>query len=138
MFESSADALVNAVNTVGVMGAGIALEFKKRYPKNFSEYKTACDKKEFKTGSILMVNENDGKTIINFPTKKHWVNDSNYEYIKSGLRALKKELEKGSIKSIALPPLGCELKGLKWPKVKKLIKRELGSLEIIINVYEPQ
>ena len=83
MFESDADALVNTVNTVGVMGAGVALAFKKQYPKNFSEYKIACDNGELKTGSILVVKENDGKTIINFPTKQHWKNGSEYEYIES-------------------------------------------------------
>ncbi len=138
MFESDADALVNTVNTVGVMGAGVALAFKKQYPKNFSEYKIACDNGELKTGSILVVKENDGKTIINFPTKQHWKNGSEYEYIESGLKALRNELDKGNIRSIAIPPLGCGLGGLQWTKVKEMIEKELGSSETIINVYEPQ
>ncbi len=138
IFESDADALVNAVNTVGVMGGGIALEFKNRYPNNFSVYKQACDKGELKTGDILVVKENDGKTIINFPTKEHWKNPSQYEYIASGLIGLKEKIKEHNIRSIALPALGCGLGGLMWDKVKSMIESELKNVDADIYVYEPK
>lgn len=138
IFESNAQALVNAVNTVGVMGKGIALEFKNRYPENYTVYKTACDKGTLKTGSVLAVTESDGKTIINFPTKAHWKDASKNEYIVEGLIALKYKIVQLNIDSIALPALGCGLGGLKWENVKTFIETELSGINADIYVYEPQ
>ena len=138
IFESKAEALVNAVNTVGVMGKGIALEFKNRYPENYKMYKAACDKGTFKTGSVLVVVESDGKTIINFPTKAHWKDASKIEYIAEGLIALKHKIAELNLASVALPALGCGLGGLKWEIVKVAITKELSSSDAEIYVYEPQ
>jgi O-acetyl-ADP-ribose deacetylase (regulator of RNase III) len=138
IFDSKADALVNAVNTVGVMGKGIALEFKNRYPENYKVYKSACDKGTLKTGYVLVVTESDGKIIINFPTKAHWKDASKYEYIEDGLKDLRNKIEEQSLKSIAIPALGCGLGGLKWDVVKVMIEIALGNIETDIYVYEPQ
>ena len=138
IFESNTQALVNAVNTVGVMGKGIALEFKNRYPENYKVYKAACDKGALKTGSVLVVTESDGKTIINFPTKVHWKDASKNEYIVEGLIAVKHKIVELNLESIALPALGCGLGGLKWEIVKTFISTELGSINADIYVYEPQ
>lgn len=137
IFESDAEALVNAVNTVGVMGKGIALEFKNRYPVNYEMYKAACENKMLKTGMVLAVRESDGKTIINFPTKAHWKDASKYEYIIEGLKSLSHKIEEFKLNSIAMPALGCGLGGLKWANVRSLIVCELGRSNADIYVYEP-
>jgi O-acetyl-ADP-ribose deacetylase (regulator of RNase III) len=140
LLNSEAEALVNTVNTVGVMGKGIALQFKNRFKQNYKIYKEACDKGTFDTGQVLVVKENDlsrSRTIINFPTKKHWRGNSKYEYISSGLKALKKSLTEHNIASVAIPPLGCGNGGLDWDKVRNLIESELTDLAIDIYVYEP-
>lgn len=137
IFESKAQALVNAVNTVGVMGGGIALEFKNRFPKNYQQYKKQCEERTFRTGNLICVNEND-KVIINFPTKEHWKNPSEYTYIETGLSVLKKYISENKIASIAIPALGCGLGGLQWKKVKPMIEeslKEITSTEIY--VFEP-
>jgi len=138
IFDSNAKAIVNAVNTVGVMGKGIALEFKNRYPHNYASYKKACDNGEFKIGTVLSIKENDGKIVINFPTKKHWKEVSQYQFIELGLNALKENIKEQNIKSIAIPALGCGLGGLKWDVVKELIQTELSNIDLDIYVYEPQ
>lgn len=135
IFDSDAEALVNAVNTVGVMGAGIALEFKKRFPQNFDTYKGVCNKNALSIGDILIFKE--GKTIINFPTKAHWRDNSEYSYIQSGLKTLKTKLIELEIGSVAIPALGCGLGGLDWAIVKKMIVDELSDCDICIHVYEP-
>lgn len=135
IFDSDAEALVNAVNTVGVMGKGIALEFKKRFPKNFEIYKGVCDANMLSIGDILIVE--DGKTIINFPTKIHWRDNSKYEYIQSGLRNLREELKDLNISSVAIPALGCGLGGLDWEIVKKMFIDELNDCDVSFHVYEP-
>jgi len=135
IFDSNAEALVNAVNTVGIMGKGIALEFKKRFPKNFEIYKGVCDANMLSIGDILIVH--DGKTIINFPTKIHWRDKSKYEYIQSGLRNLREELKDLNITSVAIPALGCGFGGLDWKIVKKMIVDELNDCDTCFYVYEP-
>lgn len=141
LLEASTEALVNTVNTVGVMGKGIALQFKKEYPANFRVYAKACKDKSFKTGELLVVkdrNINGEKLIINFPTKAHWRGKSKYEYIVSGLKDLQKVITEKQIKSIAIPPLGCGNGGLDWLKVKTLLEQFLGELkEVEILIYEP-
>lgn len=141
ILQSEAQALVNTVNTVGVMGKGIALQFKEAFPYNFKIYKEACKSNSFHTGQILAVwDENlvqGRKLILNFPTKAHWRNPSKYEYISSGLEAMKEVMVEQKVESVAIPPLGCGNGGLEWSKVKDLIEKALGELEIDIFVFEP-
>lgn len=140
LLESKADALVNTVNTVGVMGKGIALQFKNKYPYNYKVYRDACKKGTFKTGEVLVVQEADllgQKFIVNFPTKAHWKGASKYEYIASGLKALKQAMKDYNIASIAIPPLGCGNGGLEWNKVKNMIEEELKDVEAEIFLYGP-
>jgi O-acetyl-ADP-ribose deacetylase (regulator of RNase III) len=141
IFDSGAQALVNTVNTVGVMGKGIALQFKKAFPNNFRAYQDACKRKEIEVGKLFVTkdsNLNSGeKIIINFPTKKDWRNSSEYSYIEDGLDDFLKVIETYQIKNVALPPLGAGNGGLEWEKVKQMIERKLNALDIDIFVYEP-
>ena len=125
ILDSTAEALINTVNTVGVMGKGIALQFKNQFPNNYKIYKKACDQKELKVGELLVTEEDSllggKKIIINFPTKTHWRMPSEYEYIQSGLKALVKLIEEKKIKSVAVPPLGAGNGGLDWNRVKPII-----------------
>ncbi len=147
IFAETVDALVNPVNTVGVMGKGLALQFKKRYPLNFQIYREAYQKGELKVGKML-VTEIETETselispkyIINFPTKQHWRSKSKTEYIESGLEDLVQIIEDYNISSIALPALGCGWGGLKWEEVKVLIEEKLGAIaeEVDVVVFEPK
>jgi len=141
LLEAHTQSLVNTVNTVGVMGKGIALQFKDAFPTNFKIYAAACKKKELQIGKLLVVKEQtfEGeKIIINFPTKTEWYMKSKYEYIEEGLKELAKLIDEHKITSIAIPPLGCGNGGLKWEKVKALIEKYLGHLSLAdIQVYEP-
>ncbi len=140
---ANAEALVNTVNCVGIMGKGIALQFKKAFPETyFNAYKKACRTGELKPGKVQVwatgsfVNP---KYIINFPTKMHWKAKSKYEYIESGLETLKQEIKRLGIRSIAIPPLGSGLGGLEWAKVKKMIEKALSDMpDVEVLVYEPQ
>lgn len=137
LLDSDADALVNTVNTVGVMGKGIALQFKEAYPNNYNVYIKACKEKWLIPGKLLVVNEGE-KIIINFPTKTEWNQKSHYEYIESGLIELVSVIQRDKINSIAIPPLGCGNGGLEWDKVKSLITKYLAGLnDIDIFIYEP-
>jgi O-acetyl-ADP-ribose deacetylase (regulator of RNase III) len=141
LLEAEVEALVNTVNTVGVMGKGIALQFKRAFPKNFDEYKKACDQNELEIGSVLTVDLGRldlPRYIINFPTKQHWKGASKLEYVESGLIALAKEITRLKLKSIAVPSLGCGLGGLNWSDVKSRISSSLESLHgVEIVVFEP-
>ncbi|EJL71280.1 putative phosphatase, C-terminal domain of histone macro H2A1 like protein [Chryseobacterium populi] len=141
MMQSGAEALVNTVNTVGVMGKGIALQFKEAFPNNNKAYIDACKNKELEPGKLLTVwDENlqlGKKLIINFPTKVHWRYPSKYEYIEKGLITLRELLQKEKIKSIAIPPLGSGNGGLDWDKVKPMIEQALEGLKTEIMIYEP-
>ena len=141
MLEADTQALVNTVNTVGVMGKGIALQFKERFPTNFKIYASACKKGEVKIGKMLVVKDNTlagEKVIINFPTKAEWFKKSQYSYIEEGLKDLVNVIKEYKIYSIAIPPLGCGNGGLKWEKVKPLMDKYLGQLsDVTIQVYEP-
>jgi len=141
LLEAPAQALVNTINTVGVMGKGIALQFKEAFPNNYSRYVEACKTGWLQPGRLLVVTETSpagDKIIINFPTKTQWRLKSKYEYIESGLIALTAELDKGQIKSIAIPPLGCGNGGLRWSRVKQLIEQYLSRFTFIeVLVYEP-
>lgn len=141
ILESKAEALVNTVNTVGVMGKGIALQFKKAYHNNFKEYVEACKQKDIEIGKLLVIKDSNlssgEKYIINFPTKKDWRKPSEYSYIEAGLEDLILVLKGNNIKSVAIPPLGAGNGGLEWEKVKTIIEKKLNNLDIEIIVYEP-
>ncbi|MDZ7725943.1 MAG: macro domain-containing protein [candidate division KSB1 bacterium] len=141
ILKADAEALVNTVNTVGVMGKGIALQFKKAYPENYNVYKKACDHGDLKPGKLLVYDRHSfthPRYIINFPTKTHWKSKSRYEYIESGLETLKHEIKRYQIHSIAVPPLGSGLGGLDWNRVRTLITQYLEPLkDVQIFVYEP-
>lgn len=145
MFAEPVEALVNTVNCVGVMGKGVALEFKKRWPGNFKAYKKACDAQNLRPGRILTFDTgqlfaNDGpRYLVNFPTKDHWRSPSKIEYIETGLDALVAEISALNIRSIAIPPLGCGNGGLDWADVKPLIISKLGSLDDVnIVIFGPK
>ncbi|MDI9348134.1 MAG: macro domain-containing protein [Methylacidiphilales bacterium] len=142
LFESAADALVNTVNTQGVMGKGIALQFKGYFKKNFTVYKDYCKSGKLNVGSLLFVEDSSllygKKLIINFPTKTEWRKPSEYSYLESGLAELKKEIISRNISSIALPLLGAGNGGLEVAKVIKLIDRYLQNIpNCTIEVYLP-
>lgn len=140
LFESDAEALVNTVNTVGVMGKGIALQFKKAFPDNYKKYREVCQNEEMTIGTLLITQEHfltGTKTIINFPTKTHWRLPSEYSYIEAGLVELKKAIEQRGIKSIAIPPLGSGNGGLDWRKVKMIIENYLADIDCEIQIFEP-
>lgn len=143
IIKADAEALVNTVNCVGIMGKGIALQFKKAFPETyFNVYQKACRNQELAPGKVHVWQTGtfvNPKYIINFPTKKHWKGKSKYEYIETGLQALKKEIEKLGIRSVAIPPLGSGLGGLQWQKVREMIQKtfaEMPAIELLI--YEPQ
>ena len=116
LLEANVDAVVNTVNTVGVMGKGIALMFKERFPENFREYAAACKNGTVRVGEMFVTanNEFEGpRWIINFPTKEQWFRPTKLEWVQTGLVSLKEVIREKQIKSIALPPLGCGNGGLK-------------------------
>lgn len=132
ILQTEAEALVNTVNCVGVMGRGIALQFKKAFPKNFTDYKSACDDGEVVPGRMFVHQRHAldlPRFIINFPTKRHWRGKSRIEDIKSGLEDLYNVIRENNIQSIAIPPLGSGLGGLNWMDVRPLIIEALGDIE---------
>ena len=140
LLEARAEALVNTVNTVGVMGKGIALMFKERFADNFRRYAAACKAKEVCTGKMFVteVRELDGpRWIVNFPTKQHWRGDSKMEWITEGLQDLRRFLIDNKVKSIAIPPLGAGNGGLDWAEVRPHIEEALAGLDTDIIVFEP-
>jgi O-acetyl-ADP-ribose deacetylase (regulator of RNase III) len=141
LLDAQSEALVNTVNTVGVMGKGIALMFKEAFPANFRAYEAACEKKQVHVGRMF-VTENavfsGPRWIINFPTKKHWRHPSKLEWITEGLSDLKSVIREHGIRSIALPPLGAGNGGLDWREVRAEIERALTDLDDVdVLVYEP-
>lgn len=142
ILHADAEALVNTVNCVGIMGRGIALQFRKEFPDNYSAYKTICDRQELQPGRMFVFDLNrlqHPRFIINFPTKRHWKNKSRIEDIQSGLQALVQEVRRLKIHSIAIPPLGCGLGGLNWKDVRPLIEQAFRDLpEVRVLVYEPK
>lgn len=138
IFKSPAQVLTNTVNCVGVMGKGVALEFKNRYPKMFNDYKLKCDQNNVKPGQPYLW-EDDSVQVLNFPTKRHWKDNSLLQDIEDGLKHLASSYEQMGIQSIAMPALGCGLGGLKWSEVQPLIVKHLGTLpDLDVYVYEPQ
>ena len=137
IFSSPAQVITNPVNCVGVMGAGLALAFKKRYSAMFKDYKSRCDRGEVVAGRTYLY-EDDEIQILNFPTKRHWKDASRLDDIEAGLRHLAIHHADMGIFYLALPPLGCGLGGLNWPDVRGLIDKHLGDLaDLDVLVYEP-
>src|SRR6201987_4374327 len=117
ILNASVEALVNTVNCVGVMGRGIALQFRKAFPENFKAYEAACKRKEVVPGRMFVYETGlltGPRFVINFPTKRHWKGKSRIKDIEAGLVALAREVKDRGIRSIAVPPLGCGLGGLDW------------------------
>lgn len=142
VLTEDAEALVNSVNCVGIMGRGIALQFKKAFPDNFKAYKAACRRSEVQPGRMLVFETHrmtNPRYIINFPTKRHWRGKSRLEDIEDGLIALVEEIRILGIHSVAIPPLGSGLGGLSWPDVRERIERTLGALtDTRVVVFEPE
>ena len=138
IIESNSSCLVNTVNCEGFMGKGIAYQFKKRFPENEKEYIKACRNGQLTIGKIFVSNE-DGKIIINFPTKDKWREKSQYSFIEQGMNYLVEYLKNSNIKSIAIPPLGCGNGGLEWINVKSILLKYLEPIqkEMDIAIYEP-
>lgn len=140
LLAEDAEAVVNTVNTHGVMGKGIALMFKEAFPDNFKAYEAACKSGEVQIGRMFVFERQrlgGPKWIINFPTKKHWRNPSKLQWIESGLQDLVRVILEKGIKSIALPPLGAGNGGLDWAEVRPIIVSALGDLKIDIVQFEP-
>jgi O-acetyl-ADP-ribose deacetylase (regulator of RNase III) len=141
LLEADVEALVNTVNTVGVMGKGIALQFKQAYPENFKAYERACKAGEVELGRMFVWHSDrlgNPRMIINFPTKRHWRAKSRLKDVQAGLDALRAMLGKEGVKSLAVPPLGCGHGGLAWSDVRPLIVSALGDLDgTDVVVFEP-
>ena len=141
LLSDTSEALVNTVNCVGVMGKGIALEFKKAYPMNFHDYRDACERGEITPGRMRVFETFElvnPRYIVNFPTKRHWRDPSRIGDINEGLSDLARIIDERRIQSIALPALGCGLGGLNWLDVRPLIENALDRyVDVAIFVYEP-
>lgn len=134
IFQSPAQVIVNAVNTVGVMGKGIALSFKKRYPDMFKVYRDACEKRQLSIGKLMLCYGPD-YWVLMFPTKEHWRNPSKIEYIEAGLQKFVNTYAQKNITSIAFPRLGCGNGELNWDEVRDVMERYLKPLPIDVYIY---
>ncbi len=142
ILKQDAEAIVNTVNCVGVMGRGIALQFRKRFPENFRFYEAACKRSEVHPGRVLVFDTQyltNPHYIINFPTKRHWRDKSRMVDIESGLEDLVAEIKRRGIWSAAVPALGCGLGGLEWSEVRPRIEKAFVSLpDVHVCLFEPQ
>ena len=137
MFASDAQVLINTVNCVGVMGKGVAQEFKRRFPAMFDDYKARCDRHQVHLGEPYLYSDLSGLLILNFPTKDHWRSPSRLADIERGLEYLVQHIEEWGIRSMAMPPLGCGNGGLDWAEVGPLIYRKLRSAPVEVELYAP-
>jgi len=140
LLDADVDALVNTVNTVGVMGKGIALQFKIAFYGNYRAYREACKRGEVRLGRMFVFDAGQlvrPRWVINFPTKQHWKSNSRLKDIEAGLDDLRRLLVEAGIQSVAIPPLGCGNGGLDWADVLPLIERKLDGLDIDILVFPP-
>ncbi|MFG1857516.1 macro domain-containing protein [Actinomadura geliboluensis] len=137
LLRDDAQALVNTVNTVGVMGKGLALQFKRAFPANFRAYVRACADNRVRPGKIFATSGDGDRWILNFPTKRHWRQPSRLEDVRAGLDDLVRVLVELRIESVAVPPLGCGNGGLSWDVVRPLIIQRLGGLEAEVRLYGP-
>ncbi len=141
MFESTAEAIVNTVNCVGVMGKGVALEFKNRWPNNYKAYKLACKHKEVRPGKMFVYDNGDMfessnfRYLINFPTKQHWPSKSKNEFIEEGLKDFVAVINHFDIQSVCIPPLGCGNGGLEWNDVRPMIESALMEESLNRNIF---
>lgn len=140
LLKADVEALVNTVNCVGVMGKGIALQFKRRYPQVFKDYEAACRRGDVRIGRMFVVPTNEltgPRFVINFPTKKHWRSPSKLAYIKQGLASLRAVIEDLGIQSVAIPPLGAGNGGLNWAEVEPLIREALDGMPVTVSLFAP-
>ncbi len=141
LLEAETEALVNAVNVVGVMGRGIALQFRKRFPEMYEEYREACALGKVQPGSVHVYERREmfgPRYLINFPTKRHWKERARIEDIEAGLQSLVKEIQSRDIRSVAVPPLGCGLGGLSWSDVLPRIQVEFERVpKVRVFIYQP-
>lgn len=137
LFESRAQTLVNTVNCVGVMGKGIAKEFKKRFPEMFLDYEKRCVSKGVQPGVPYLYKDLLGNSIVNFPTKDHWRSPSKLEDVVRGLGIFAEKYREWGIKSVAFPPLGCGNGGLEWRAVGPIMYKKLSPLDLEVEIYAP-
>jgi len=141
ILKEETEAVVNTVNTKGVMGKGIALQFKECFPENYKQYKKACDEGKVETGKMFVTETGlllNPRYVINFPTKEHWKNPSKMEYIHEGLKDLVRVIQDKNISSISIPPLGCGNGGLDWNEVRPAIEKALSDISNLqIVLFEP-
>lgn len=142
LLAEDAEAYVNAVNCVGVMGGGIALQFKNAYPDNFNAYENACKLGEVRPGRMFVFetgNSTSPRYIVNFPTKNHWRDPSRMEDIDAGLNDLKEVVRNKGIKSIAMPALGCGFGGLDWDDVRPRIEEAFSDFkDLNVIIFQPK
>lgn len=140
LLTADVEALVNTVNTVGAMGKGLALQFRRAYPQMFEDYRRAATAGDLRTGRMHVwetFGDDGPRFIINSPTKRHWRDDSELEYVTSGLEDLSRVITERRIRSIAVPALGCGLGGLDWALVRPAIVRALAVLDTDVWLYPP-
>lgn len=137
IFDSEMQTLVNPVNTAGVMGKGLALQFKLRYPLYFREYRRACLKCAFQIEKCHVYNVDSKRKIYSFPTKSHWALPSRWEWIDAGLLHLTQVYEDYDITSLAIPALGCGEGRLKWKDIGPIIRKYAEALPIDVEIYRP-
>lgn len=140
LLDSTAEALVNTVNTVGISGKGLALMFKEAFPDNFRAYAAACKSGLLAPGELFIFEQPimvGPRFIVNFATKQHWRNPSKLSWIANGLARLRQEVQRRGIRSIAIPPLGAGHGGLHWSDVKPLIVAAMGDLDCDVGIFEP-
>jgi O-acetyl-ADP-ribose deacetylase (regulator of RNase III) len=137
LVTSHLDAITNTVNCVGVMGKGLALQFKTHHPDNFQAYAKACSQGLVRPGKMFIFSTGKPapRFIVNFPTKRHWRDGSRLEDIASGLKALKEDIVELGVTSIGIPPLGCGCGGLDWAVVREMIEEELTELDCMVSVF---
>jgi O-acetyl-ADP-ribose deacetylase (regulator of RNase III) len=141
LLRADVEAIVNAVNCVGVMGKGLALQFKHAYPENYRAYKAACDRGDVQPGRLFVFDAPTSRPrwVINVPTKRHWRDKSRLDDIKSGLAALVADVRQRGVRAIAIPPLGCGLGGLDWADVKPFIVDAFAELpDVRVLLFEPR
>src|ERR1044072_5928695 len=140
LLDAQAEALVNTVNTVGVMGKGIALQFRQAFPENYEAYRKACEHKEVQPGRMFVFDTGKfyPRYIVNLPTKRHWKGKAKIEDVQSGLVDLIATVKRLGIKSIAVPPLGCGNGGLRWEQVQPLIEAAFAEVpDVRVLLYGP-
>lgn len=134
IFRSSTQTLTNPINCRGVMGGGLALEFRNRFPVMYQDYVARCRRGEVKVGRPYVWRNPAEPSVLNFPTKDDWRDPSKLEYVEEGLRYLANHYREMGVVSLAMPALGCGLGGLEWSKVRPLMERELSNLDIPVEI----